>query len=53
MRAAGCGTVGKPSPLPASLHAVPPTASATSIIDEALGREGEAALEDISQFIFK
>lgn len=52
MGAVGCGTLGKLSPIAfaASLHAVPQTAPATSIIDEALER-GAAALQDISKFI--
>lgn len=42
MGAVGCGTMGKLSPiaLAASLHAVPQTAPATSIIDEVLGSWG-------------
>lgn len=50
MGAVGCGTLGKLSPIAfaASMHAVPQTAPATSIIDEAVGG---GALQDISKFI--
>ena len=42
MGAVGCGTLGKLSPIAfaASMHAVPQTAPATSIIDEAVGGGG-------------